>query len=429
VDTVHRAVAFMGMSAVRNLVLCIGVRQLVRADSQLDFPLEEFWESSVRRASVAACVARRLGLPHAEEFFTLGLCQDVGILARLRQDPTFGRRYAPLLKLRADARLEAERGLGGETHDVLGSELLRAWKLPHDLSEAVGFHHRYETAPPTTVGRCLIALAAESIADLLHVPDKAGALEEAHDRLERLELSADLLRPIVGEVVEDVANAAEMLQLRVGVQPGYEEIVARASDVLCTLSLNAPRADEGLGSALTELQQRNQELALQAATDPLTGLPNRRRFDEELERELSIAERQRSVVSTLMIDIDHFKRINDGYGHRAGDATLRRVADVIRREIRRSDTCARFGGEEFAVILPFTPEAGARAVAERIRSGVEHLSVDWEGQRLSLTVSVGGVTLPVGTQSTDSAVEAADAAMYEAKRQGRNRTCWHSWPA
>jgi len=177
-----------------------------------------------------------------------------------------------------------------------------------------------------------------------------------------------------------------------------------------------------------ELQQRNEELQHQAATDPLTGLANRRLLDEALQRELCQSSRQNSRVSLLLLDIDHFKVLNDTYGHQAGDLALRKVAGVVRQMIRKSDVCARFGGEEFAVILPFTDEAGARLVAERMRSGVDDLVMDWEGTRLRVAVSVGGVTV-AGSDTAQTAVtvvRAADEALYRAKEEGRNRICWHA---
>lgn len=431
IETVNHAVAFMGMSAVRNLVLCLGVQKLVRPEELGAFPLELFWECSIRRAAAAGCLARRLGLPQPEEFFTLGLCQDLGILASLRADRGFGAAYAACMSEPAAERLTVERELT-EGHDTLGGKLLQRWRLPHEMTETVCFHHRVERAPQAIRGRALIARAAEAVADLLQVEEKAVALERAQAELRELQLDPDLLRTIVQEVVDDVSDAADMLQLSVGEQPGYEEIVAMASDALVSLSLTQVRdqSEDELSrqqQLTAELQQRNAELEYQAATDPLTGLANRRLLDEVLTRDMAQADRQGAMLSILLLDIDHFKRLNDTHGHLAGDIVLRAVASAVRQMVRRSDLCARFGGEEIAVVLPFTDEEGARAVAERMREAVSGLKVSWEGHELRVTVSLGGVTLHGSGfgGAAAGALRAADEALYRAKREGRNRICWY----
>ncbi len=160
-----------------------------------------------------------------------------------------------------------------------------------------------------------------------------------------------------------------------------------------------------------------QQLAL---TDGLTGCVNRRSFEMQLERDLRLATRMRQPVSLIMLDIDHFKRVNDTYGHDAGDAALRFLADVLRDELRGVDTAARYGGEEFAVILPQAGLDGALIVAERLRSRLETTEVPGIG---FITGSFGLATFPLHANSRDGLVGSADRALYQAKHAGRNRIC------
>jgi diguanylate cyclase (GGDEF)-like protein len=161
-----------------------------------------------------------------------------------------------------------------------------------------------------------------------------------------------------------------------------------------------------------------------ASVDGLTGLANRRRFDETLEQEWLRAQRDQTPLSLLMIDVDHFKLYNDLYGHLAGDDCLRQIAQSVRRLAHRpADLCARYGGEEFAVILPGNGQPGALEIATRICQVIEQLRIPHADCPWGVvTLSIGVATcFPVTGQEHSLVVQAADAALYRAKRSGRNR--------
>ncbi len=162
------------------------------------------------------------------------------------------------------------------------------------------------------------------------------------------------------------------------------------------------------------------QMQQQALTDGLTGCFNRRSFEMQLERDLHLATRMRQTVSLIMIDIDHFKRVNDTYGHDAGDIALRLIANSIRAELRGVDTAARYGGEEFAVILPGATTEGAMVVAERLRARIESTEVPVVG---FITASLGIATFPLHANSRDLLITTTDRALYDAKHGGRNRVC------
>ena len=165
-------------------------------------------------------------------------------------------------------------------------------------------------------------------------------------------------------------------------------------------------------------------------TDGLTGVHNRRYFDHRSLIEFSQAVRHRYPLACLFLDIDHFKAINDGHGHPAGDEVLRQVGGLILRSLRTGDLAARYGGEEFVVLLPRTDLAGACEVAERIRLMVQDAPfVTPEGGTVSATLSAGLAMLPAGATSFAELLNAADRALYDAKRAGRNRTVADSFGA
>lgn len=162
--------------------------------------------------------------------------------------------------------------------------------------------------------------------------------------------------------------------------------------------------------------------------DVLTGINNRRYFDERLPEEISRSQRYQRPLSCLFIDVDHFKQFNDNYGHASGDKVLKQVAHVVEQALRTTDVLGRYGGEEFAVLLIETDTANAREVAERIRQSIQNHRIELDGHPIQITVSIGvsGSQRSYDTNQSvraigESLVAAADNALYQAKRTGRNR--------
>ncbi len=171
-----------------------------------------------------------------------------------------------------------------------------------------------------------------------------------------------------------------------------------------------------------ELKGANTRLKQLSITDSLTGIYNRRYFMENLEKEFIRCERYGGMFSLVLMDIDHFKNINDTYGHILGDHALKDVCAVASKSLRSSDVLARFGGEEFVLLLPNTDTGGAAAIAERIRGLIEKHTVTWGKDSVKLTLSAGVSTFPhKDAQSPDSLMKLADKALYSAKSDGRNK--------
>ncbi|MDB5714421.1 MAG: hypothetical protein JWO15_1818 [Sphingomonadales bacterium] len=190
-----------------------------------------------------------------------------------------------------------------------------------------------------------------------------------------------------------------------------------ARDRLSAVTPVANAVAEGMSLALSNIALR-EKLRTQALRDPLTGLYNRRYMEDVLERYANLSERSGSPLSVVMIDLDHFKRLNDEHGHALGDAVLREVAGTLMGSIRPSDVACRYGGEELMILLPDCSQDDAQAKAEIMRARIESLS---ENHGFSVTASFGVATMPESTERSSDLLTHADAALYQAKQTGRNR--------
>lgn len=198
--------------------------------------------------------------------------------------------------------------------------------------------------------------------------------------------------------------------------------LALTVSVICIMSYFSDRRNRWAFQLELQLKADKQKLKELATRDSLTGCFNRRHFYEILEKEHQRAIRYGTPLSVLMIDIDHFKRINDSYGHAAGDKAICTVVKACQSMMRNTDTLARIGGEEFAIILSQTDRDGALIVAERLRSSVGEINLKFnDNETIRLTICLGVASLLNADQDPDSIIHHADEALYHAKRNGRNK--------
>ncbi|MDT8445694.1 MAG: diguanylate cyclase [bacterium] len=182
-----------------------------------------------------------------------------------------------------------------------------------------------------------------------------------------------------------------------------------------------PKWVEGVARDISQRKQMEDELLRLATTDDLTGLYNRRHFFGRAEQLITVVQRYQRPLSALMLDLDHFKKINDQFGHQAGDKVLQLFAGTCKQLVRDADLVGRLGGEEFGIVLPETSTESAHILAERIRSSVESARLEGSYEQVGVTVSIGLVGMQGNHDNLEQLLSQADMALYEAKAQGRNR--------
>ncbi|MCU0607085.1 MAG: diguanylate cyclase [Candidatus Edwardsbacteria bacterium] len=274
-----------------------------------------------------------------------------------------------------------------------------------------------ELGARTVAHRALRSLAAAC--------KRAGELRSALEHFERFhQLDRELFTEAAERRRQGLSAQLEMRQAERTAEVFRLKNVelAKTFQQLKDLHRSLQQADTQKAKLVNSLNRKNKQLEAMAREDALTGLLNRRSLDLELAKEFSKAKRFKQKLEVAVADIDHFRRINELYGHQAGDEVLKAVAGLIDKNLRKIDTAARYGGEEFAIVLPETPPDGAMLVCERIRREVEQYRWSKVGQGLSVTVSIG-LTGDLGVADHEKMLAAADASMAQAKRAGRNRVC------
>ncbi len=420
VTDVRQATAFIGVRGLRSLGLSLAVSDMVPAGVDGMALLG----NSLRRAVAAQVIAKKLGHREVDEFFTAGLFLEVGLLARARDDLASAARVA---RLPAMDRVVFERAEAGNDHAVRGAELAKAFQLPAELIDAVALHHD-PVMPDTPLAK--VAWVAERVAAIWEGGDVPALQAEAARALVAIGVPDRDIAELLEKLPGLVTDGGVAFDREVGPQQGVDQLLLDVSRGLIEMNQSYESMVRRLEKLLAEkeeltakLAEANTELQRLASTDALTGLPNKRSLEAQISRDLARADRDKTWLSLVMVDVDHFKKFNDTYGHATGDLVLQAVGKALSRHLRAGDLAGRYGGEEFVVVLPGSNMIGARIAAERIRKALESMVVDSEHGPLKVTASFGGAAVcgPGCARTRDQVFASADAALYEAKRSGRNR--------
>ncbi len=332
-----------------------------------------------------------------DEIFVAALLQNIGMLVIAL---TKGDDYGKLLQER-DAAIETlETKEYGFNHLQVGYALLSSWNLPESITEPILFHHQPEDCGDEHRSSAEIILCSHRLADI-YLLDEAG--EKARllqqEMIDRFGLNSEQALAVIDEAATGCQEILISFDLNQGEIKPYSLMLQEANKALGDLQLSNEQmllemqeAKEKAERLAGELQDANSRLKELVYRDGLTGLYNHRYFQEALDNELSRARRYHTSVSLILFDVDHFKQVNDTHGHPAGDLVLMNIARAVSTAVRPSDIVSRYGGEEFAVILPETGAAGAKVFAARLRRCVEGIATLVDGQLIYVTISAGTTT-------------------------------------
>ncbi len=415
VSKLSEALMILGLRRVKTLALGFSLVE-DGYHQHGNFDHMAFWQRSVFAAAGARVMASKARAVDPEEAFLGGMIHSLGSLA-LNQaiGPEYGVLFARAKGDHAEL-IAIETETLGFNHAELGGRLGEKWNLPPQLIACL----RWFPAPMGAEERLQplvhCVAAASAAADLFLGAEPAGVLVRYRDEcLRAFSIGVVESDQLLGRIEQESAGMRTLLELPEPETLSMSEILHRANTALEELSLEAEQEN-------TALERVNTQLVAEASTDPLTQLPSRRHLIDALEDAVAIAMDSGAPLSYVMADIDHFKLINDTYGHQAGDTVLQAVAATIRSAVRTVDTPGRYGGEEFGIVAVETNLRTAILLAQTLRQAIEGLTIHLNnGTEIRVTASLGVAALnPQWRSPTVQLIAAADAALYQAKAAGRN---------
>lgn len=411
--------ATLDLAGLRTAALCLAVAELLPGDAQPAL----LWAPIVRRAVAARLAGQHLD-SHGPDYFGVGLLLDAGLLARARHDL---RGALEIAETPAAWRTVHEGATGGVDHASRGGEIARAWQLETAIVAAVQMHH---SAQPADTITARVAWLAERLAAVFESGHPQSHLATAEAAGSCVGVEPTDIRRMLDLIPALVQRCGDALGYDLGAQPSLSSLLAIQSNDLAQMHRLYENLVSTVDAVVLEkttlarrLRRANERLAEEASHDVLTGIANRRTFDIAVARDLARADRSLTCVSLILVDLDRFKQVNDTYGHQVGDDVLRAAAKVLAQGARSHDVVSRYGGEEFALILPGVALEGAVATAERLRLAIEKMPCERPGGIVQITASFGVTTIggPGCVQATSAFLQRADAALYRAKQRGRNR--------
>jgi two-component system, cell cycle response regulator len=425
ITSVFHAVSLLGISTVKNTALSFSLIKSFEASNGTELDYSRFWRNSLTAAVAAKLLMERVDRPLAEDAFFLGLLHDIGILV---VDQCFAKPelIAVYNENNGLADCEAERQILGFDHMGVGEYIASSWGLPPSFSIPIGFHHCPELLPSRDSRIRLLTriLHLSSLfSELCSGNGTALHLRNIQSLVEAYGLSGQIdTDEIATSVVEQTHHIFPVFQIKAKAPEEYFYILESARLQLIHLSNNIVKQ-------VMSQQKEIDTLKTQVTIDGMTGLINHRHFLDVLTQEISYSLRYNKHLSLIFCDIDHFKSVNDLYGHLTGDKVLVEIAQTLKYLTRESDKLSRYGGEEFAILLPETVLESAMMMAERIRKAISSLNIMCDDHLVKVTMSFGISTLmKKQPNNTDDLIKRADHALYQAKSRGRNKCCSYDNP-
>lgn len=427
VNNLREALTLLGFNAALTITLSFSLIQSLKSNEQNNASQENYWKRSILSASIARLLGTRLGLSKLEDLFLVGLLQDIGILVLENIE------QSPYLEYEANAlnhaeRIMLEQKLLGVEHSQIGAWLLNSWNLPVKIVSAVKYSHSLnnkETEHDNVTDRFHLCLSLSgNLADIWLEESPDELLLATRDAAQiMLGIDTDEFDQLIADINNELPKIATLFDVNLKDEIARGRVLDEARELSLERSIHFIKQSEEALRHVESIEEQVKDIEEESRYDHLTKVYNRKYIERLMAEEFEHANMNRWPLSLAFIDIDNFKMVNDTHGHLVGDNVLISIADFISANKRQTDILARYGGDEFILMLPGATSDIAEGMLKRlIQLQSEKLKVNIEGQLLETSISIGLATHMDKTifDNMESFLGAADEALYKAKDAGRN---------
>ena len=411
--SLKQAIMVLGAAGVKLIALSFSLTEMGKSDDDDGFSYDEFWKTSIATAVSAKEIFRAVGKDE-EIGFLLGLLMNIGQIGMACSDPDSYLKLLSDLPVNDPRLIEKEKEVFGSNRFDQVIAVLNAVGFPESISTSL--ECLANTDDGESIESTSLKLANQTSYLLLTENPDLETVRSISKRLSKLTgFNIEQSQQLFDSTLESYKEVASVLSYENPKAKSLREIEleAKMSLIQETMALQMSNA---------EVQRENSELKDMAYIDALTGLGNRRQYDGMFAAEMERCARMNRPLALIVVDIDHFKSVNDTHGHAAGDSILANVASRLSLHIRSYDFLFRFGGEEFVLILPETSEDECRIVAERLRESIAAQAFEFEEKQIPVTISIGGANFSKELNGTEETLfKQADENLYVAKQTGRNK--------
>ncbi len=430
VDSIERAVSVLGLKSIKDIALSFTIVKGFKKNTVDRFDHELFWKRSITAAVSAEMIASALKM-NRNDIFVTSLLMDIGVLVMYLSKPA---EYLSVIDEKLVSHVstvESERAVFQFDHQELGSEILKEWELPENIYMPIAFHHRITDCPQEYLPAAEVLMLADMASSVYFRDKSTQKLKMLSEEFQkRLHMSEDDVNVFVSSIGEKTIEILKNFDIDSGGVKPFLQMVKEANEEIGKLNLSyeqlvleLKQEKKRIKNLSNELKNANTKLGKVSSIDSLTGIHNHRFFQECMEKEMERAERYKRSMSLILMDIDNFKSVNSTYDYKYGDTVLRAIAELLTQTIRKPDFAARYGGDEFAVVLPEQDIRGAVILAERLRQLAERLEIKTDNHAVKITLSVGVSMYTPGKDinSRTKLVDAAYRALHYSKVTGRNK--------
>ncbi len=427
IHNLREALTMLGINAALTIALSFSLFHSLKMKQNIQCNHDNYWKRSILAAEIARSLGRQFGISKIEDLFLVGLLQDIGILALENLSPSPYMNYDKTC-IKHTERINLERNLLKLEHSAVGAWLLKSWNFPATIVNAISHSHSLNNEVQNQDKEACqfhICLSFSGTLADMWLEENPDELFQSTIEAARLVLNIneDEFKQLVANINEGLVTISSLFEINLHDEIEQGKILDQAQELSLQHSLNIIKQSEKNQRQIEDIAIQVSRIEKENQQDYLTKVYNRKYFENLLEEEFENASLNHWPLSIAFIDIDKFKEINDTHGHLAGDKIIIAVADFFSNNIRQTDILARYGGDEFILMLP---GASTKVAEEALKRMVNLLKtstqIQIEGKTLTPTVSVGLVShMDNNTFSNvESFIQAADKALYKAKAAGRD---------